>query len=150
MPSDTNWGRLKDLALHRREACARRLADTIARCTEAQRKLGLLVDYRREYLARMDAASRAGIHGDGLRNYRTFLANLERAIEQQTDAMTGMQRELHAAQRAYADEQRSVDSFDVLQTRADAAGATRERREQQKQQDEFATRPLPRFLTGAD
>jgi flagellar FliJ protein len=146
----TDWIRLRELAEERRDRCALRLAEVTRRAQEAAGKLELLRDYRRDYLSRMGVASRNGIHGDGLRNYRTFLANLDQAIEQQGKLVAGIEREREHAQQALTVEQRAAHSYEILQQREAARASRRERREQQKQQDELATRPRPRFLTGAD
>jgi flagellar FliJ protein len=146
----TDWTRLRELAVQRRDAWATRLAQASRQAAEGRHKLDLLREYRREYLARMGSAGRSGIHGDGLRNYRTFLANLDRAIEQQGEAVLSVERERTRAQDAWTAEQRAVHSYEVLQARQTSSAARRERREHQKQQDEFAIRTLPRFLSGAD
>lgn len=150
MTTVTDWTQLRELAVQRRDACAQRLAEAVRRVADARRKLDLLHEYRREYAQRMGAASRSGIHGDGLRNYRTFIANLERAIEQQIQEVAGLERERERAQTAWVAEQRTVQSYEVLQARQASTATRRARRSEQKHQDELATRPLPRFLSGAD
>lgn len=150
MTTLTDWTQLRALAEERRDRCAMQLADVARRAQDARRKLDLLTEYRREYLQRMGSASRSGIHGDGLRNYRSFLANLDRAIEQQGETVAGIERERMQAQDAWRAEQRAVHSYDVLQARQALDANRRETRAQQKQQDEFAARALPRFLSGAD
>lgn len=150
MRTDTDWTRLKRLAEQQRDACARRLADAIARAAEAGRKLDLLLEYHQEYLQRMGSARRGGMPSDRLRNFQGFLANLERALAQQREAVAAVQGDIAQAQAAWTAGQRSVDSYQVLVDRQVTAASVRDRREQQKQQDEFAMRPLPRFLTGAD
>lgn len=150
MPNATNWPQLKRFAEQQRDRCARRLCDAMRLAQDAQKKLALLAGYRDDYLHRMGSASRDGIHSERLRVYRTFIANLERAVEQQDRAVAAARRDVELAQAAWAAQQRTVDSYQALAERQEAALAVRERREQQKQQDEFATRALPRFLTGAD
>ena len=150
MSTLTDWTQLRALAVERRDRCAMQLADIVRRAQEARRKLDLLAEYRREYLQRMGNASQNGIHGDGLRNYRTFLANLDRAVEQQSLTIAEIEREHTHAQDAWRAEQRAVHSYDVLQARQALQANRRETRAQQKQQDELAARALPRFLSGAD
>ena len=146
----TDWTRLRELAEQRRDHCTMRLAEATRQMQDAQRKLQLLQEYRREYLSRMGTASRAGIQGAGLRNYLLFLGNLDRAIEQQGDVVTQVERERARVQATWTSEQRTVHSYGVLHDRQQDHAQSVQRREQQKLQDEFAARPLPRFLTGAD
>jgi flagellar FliJ protein len=146
----TTWERLKELAQQRADVCAARLAEFTRSALDAQRKLEMLREYRREYAARLASASRDGIHGDGLRNYRSFIANLDRAIEQQGQIVAQANGDRERARLQWSAEQRNVESYRVLKDRAVMAVQRAERRQQQKQQDEFANRTLPRFLTGAD
>lgn len=148
--TDTDWGRLRELAQEKRDACARAVsaANTVAR--EAERKLQMLLDYQRDYVQRMSHAGVGGIAAERLQNFRRFLLHLERAVEQQREVMTAAQGNLQRAQATLTAAQRSVESFQVLVNRQSSASDALERREQQKQQDEYAARLLPRFLTGAD
>ena len=150
MPLPAQWERLRELAQQRADAYALRLAEVTRGGADAEHKLELLREYRREYVARLAAAGRDGIHGEGLRNYRAFLANLERAIEQQARVVAQWMGDRERARQQWSAEHKRVESFRVLHDRTVAAGQRAERRQQQKHQDELANRPLPRFLSGAD
>ncbi len=150
MMTNTAWNRLKQLAEQKRDDQARRLGHLVGARNEAHEKLKLLLEYRRDYFARLDDATRAGIDGEGLRNYRTFLAQLERAIEQQTDAMADAQQRVQAAQIAWRDESRRVDSYQTLDDRRAEASARDEARRAQKATDEFAARPRLSLFGGDD
>lgn len=150
MSPNTPWKRLCDLARQQADACALRLADVSRRAADAQRKLELLRDYRREYADRLATAAKGGIHGDGMRNFRGFIANLDRAIDQQALLVTQANGDRERARLQWSAEQRRVESYRVLEQRTLTAAQYIDRRQQQKQQDELASRALPRFLTGAD
>ena len=89
-----------------------------------------------------------GIQGEGLRNFQSFLANLERAIEQQTDTMASLQEQIYEVQAEVAAEQRKIDSYQVLDERRISAEYDRDRRRQQVLQDEIATRSRPKLMIG--
>ncbi len=150
MMPDTAWNRLKQLAEQKRDDHARMLGKLIGARNEAHDKLKLLLEYRRDYLTRLDEATHAGIDGDGLRNFRTFLAQLERAIEQQTETTTEAQQRVQAAQIAWRDESRRVDSYQTLDERRAKASARVEARKAQKVTDEFAARARLSFYGGDD
>jgi len=150
MTPDTAWNRLKELAEQKRDDHARTLGKLIGARNEAHDKLDVLIGYRRDYLNRLDGATRAGIDGEGLRNFRTFLAQLERAIEQQTDAMTDAQQRVQAAQIAWRDESRRVESYQTLDDRRAKATARTEARKAQKATDEFAARTRLSLYGGDD
>src|SRR5689334_13691014 len=90
MQDTDSWMRLKQVAEQRRDVKARELGRLVGERKQMQAKLDLLVQYRGEYQARLADAARTGIRGEGLLNYQRFLANLERAIEQQTQAMASL------------------------------------------------------------
>ena len=148
--SKADWRRLRDLAEEKRDACTRALGGAIAAAQEAERKLQMLLDYQREYGQRMAHAGAGGIAAERLQNYRRFLAQLARAVEQQRSVVASTQGEVQRLQLALSVAQRSFESFQVLVERHDTAASIAQRREQQKQQDEYAARLLPRFITGAD
>lgn len=148
--TDTDWRRLRELAQDKRDACARALGAASAAACDAERKLQMLVDYQRDYVQRMSHAGIAGIAAERLQNFRRFLLHLDRAVEQQRHVASAAQGNVQRAQANLTAAQRAVESFQVLVDRQDSAANVLQRREQQKQQDEYASRLLPRFLTGAD
>lgn len=138
--------RIKQVAEQRRDVSARGLARLVTRAGEAQGRLQLLLDYRQDYSARFEAASRTGMRGEWLRNYQTFLANLERAIALQTDTVTALQDEVAAAKSHLSGEQRRAESYQIIDDRRSSASLIRERRRQQRLQDEMATRSVPKLV----
>ena len=148
--TSTNWNLLRHVAQQQRDAATRQLGLLYSQRQDAQNKLELLLDYRLDYQRRLHAATRMGIHGDGLRNFQSFLTNLERAIEQQTDTLTLIQEQIYATQAAMAAAQRKIDSFQVLDQRQVNAANDRDRRRQQALQDEMASRSHLKLATGGD
>jgi flagellar FliJ protein len=145
MKHSTDWRRLQDLAEGRRDRCAQRLAEARTSCDTARRKLEMLVDYRRDYDTRLARSAHEGIDAAKLRGYRTFLANLEQAIGQQSELVGAAEQKLARAEEAWRAEQRSVDSFRVLDGRRMSALAQEADRREQKLLDEMASRaPTPR------
>lgn len=145
MTNPESWSRIKEVALKRRDDSARGLARAVRRETEARQKLDLLIEYRLDYRARFERASRAGIRGETLRNYQKFLANLEQAIAQHTQTVNALQNDVAAARSQVHREQRRADSYEILEERRNSASLAHERRREQKFTDELATRPLPRI-----
>lgn len=148
--SKADWRRLRALAEDKRDACAKALGSANAAAHDAERKLQMLLDYQREYGQRMANAGAGGIAAERLQNFRRFIAQLARAVDQQRSVVAAAQGEVERMQLALSVAQRSFESFQVLVERNDNADNIASRREQQKQQDEYASRLLPRFITGAD
>ena len=114
MPPGNSFALLQQLAEQRRDNGTRKLGAALARFREANDRLQLLIDYRSDYQARLGRAARDGIQGAGLRNYQSFLANLERAIEQQSRTVADLADEVERLRAEIAHEQRQVESFTVL------------------------------------
>ena len=138
----TDWKALRELACERRDTSGQRLAEAATLRDAARQKLEMLLDYRRDYDGRLAQSATDGIDAEKLRSYRTFLANLERAIEQQTEALALSQERVAHAQALWRNEQRQVDSFRILDERQQAAVTRTANRIEQKLTDELAMRGL--------
>ena len=140
MNPPTDWSRLRELAQDRRDTVGQQLAEAATLRDAARQKLEMLVDYRREYDGRLATSAVGGIDTEKLRSYRQFLANLERAIDQQTEALALAQERVVDAQAVWRGEQRQVDSFRILDERRLAAESREAGRLDQKLTDEFSSR----------
>jgi flagellar FliJ protein len=146
----TDWSRLRELAQERRDATGARLAEAVVQRDTARQKLDMLVDYRRDYDGRLAQSATGGIDAEKLRTYRQFLANLERAIEQQTDLLALAEERVAKAQAQWRDEQRRVDSFRILDERQLADEVRRAGRHEQRLTDELASRLAAPAAAGGD
>lgn len=145
-----SWTLLKGLAQHDTDASARMLGVVLRQREDARAQLRLLEDYRADYRARLDSATRNGIGGEGLRNFRMFIGNLEAAIAQQTDVLATLQRQLAAATAAWEKQKRRVGSYEVLDERQVVMARRGDDRREQIQQDEMANRIHLKRALGAD
>ena len=145
------WNVMKEAARVKQDASALRVARMIAQQRELEQKLQLLLDYRDDYRRRLACAQAEGIHGERLRNYQQFLANLQVAIEQQADINAAMQKQLVTARSSWAGERRKVDSYDILDQRQQKTAKASDQRRQQASHDEFAAiNFLKRATEGSD
>jgi flagellar FliJ protein len=138
--ADTTWMLLKDLATRKSDATARRLGALFQRRQQAQRQLQMLLDYRRDYEQRLAHTAGGGIDAQKMRNYQVFLANLERALEHQTDALATIQEEIYGVQKEWNGHRRKADSFQVLADRDTRSADRKAQQRDQKLTDEFAAR----------
>ena len=145
MAPNNSFALLQQLAEKRRDAGTRKLGAALAQTREADGRLKLLVDYRADYQGRLERAVRGGIKGEGLRNYQSFLGNLERAIEQQSRTLAGLQDEVCRLRAEITDEQRQIESYAVLLRRRSRSESQREGRRAQALQDELATHSVIRL-----
>lgn len=131
---------LKELAEKQRDGVARKMANIATKRKDAENKLTLLNNYRSDYLTRLKHSSSTGIEPNKLRNYQTFLQNLDSAIEQQTSEIETCAQQFNHTQTEWLHEQKRVKSFNTLNERRVKQEAKLEHKRQQKQQDEFAQR----------
>jgi flagellar FliJ protein len=128
------------LAKRKTESAARALAVAIARAHEADRRLRLLVDYRRDYYARFQEAASAGIDHERLRNFHGFMEHLDAAIAEQHKVLADARHATRRSQAAFEVEQQRMKSYDVLAQRRAAAEELRASRREQREQDDHAAK----------
>jgi flagellar FliJ protein len=134
------WERLKEAAEKRRDVHAQHLSAATRERDEAQKRLEMLIAYRTDYQTRLSQASSQGIDLHALRNYQSFLAQLERAIAQQTELLGQAEHRVHGAKAQWSTERARVDSFQALDDRHVESAARQEARRAQKLTDEWAAR----------
>src|SRR5215470_8988401 len=138
MKAKASWTVLKEIAHVKQDAAAMRVARMTVQQAELEEKLKLLLSYRDDYRKRLATAQKEGIHGERLRNYQHFLANLQAAIEQQADINAALQQQIDIARASWARERRRVDSYSVLDDRQKSQARARDQKRQQAAHDEFA------------
>jgi flagellar FliJ protein len=140
MTRTPQWDRLKEVAAKRRDAHAQRLGTLTRERDDAAKQLEMLIGYRSDYQARLANAQRSGIDPSGLRNYQAFLAQLERAIAQQTELVGAAERNVQGAKAQWSSEHQRVESFQALDDRHAHGVARDEQRRAQKLTDEWSSR----------
>jgi len=121
------------VAENREQQAARDLGDSQLAFTQAEQRLDELKNYREEYIQRFHTNGAVGMSAVQMGDYRLFLSNLSRAIEQQVElvkqaaSVVEQQREQwftrrgkvkmldNVVSRFQADEQRIVDRKEQLE-----------------------------------
>lgn len=135
---------LINLAKMRTEAATRTVGRLAAEEREMQKRLNLLLQYRDQYTQRFLESSQAGLTNSGWRNFQEFLKKLDRAIEQQREALVLSQSRRQASQTEWQRQRRTLKSYEVLANRERSEEAKRAARAEQKALDERTTH---RFAT---
>jgi flagellar FliJ protein len=117
-----------------------RLAKLIAAERDAQSKLQMLTQYRDEYALRFQQAAQNGLNPRDWSNYREFLNRLDEAIAQQGRAVLLQASNTVAGQTHWRQQRTKLKAFDTLSQRHQSSEIARESRNDQKLQDEFASR----------
>lgn len=129
---------LLNLAQERSDAAAMQLGAIHGHDRNMQQRLQLLLEYRREYAARLAVVAQAGMHSIDWRNFREFIDQIDAAIEQQRELVAKAGREVESGQRHWHTQQRRLKSFDTLSQRHRSAEQKIDARQEQKEQDDFA------------
>jgi flagellar FliJ protein len=133
---------LIELATKQTDEAAKRLGRAVRADEDAQKKLQLLLQYRDDYAARLQANASSGLTASAYRNFQHFLDKLDDAIDGQQKVVQDVQRRVGAERGAWQSSERKRMSYDTLATRALNVQQLQQTRREQKQTDEFAARQL--------
>lgn len=129
-----------ELMQARADEATQALARLIANERDARAKLAMLRQYRDEYANRFRQAASAGLTPSAWNNFQEFLNRLDEAIAAQAQAVAQQARNTANGQEHWQHQQKKLKAIDTLSERHRSQEEAREQRQDQKQQDEFATR----------
>ncbi|MFA5913492.1 MAG: flagellar export protein FliJ [Burkholderiales bacterium] len=131
---------LLELAQEGSDSAAAQLGVVNGHERDMERRLQLLLQYRREYAERLATTTQTGMHSVGWRNFHEFIAKIDAAIEQQRELVAQARSEVETGKQHWHAQQRKLKSFDTLSERHSCAERKDEARREQKEQDDFALR----------
>ena len=135
---------LIELARMRCKRAARELGASQTRVQEESDRLELLRDYRKDYLMRFEIASRSGMDSGSWTNYLDFIRKLDAAIEHQQQVLELCRDAVNQRRSAWRAQDSKKKSFATLDRRHHDSQLASERRREQREQDEFASRTTNR------
>ena len=131
---------LIELAQRETDDAAKRLGAALKAEGECEQKLTMLLGYRDDYAAKLDAAQMAGITPMAYRNFVAFMDKLDIAINGQREVIKHAQHKSGVEKAAWQACERKRLSYRTLNERAAIETLRRENKLDQKQMDEHATR----------
>lgn len=140
MATQTALDTLNDLARRATDDAAKRLGAALKHAEEAQQKLDMLLGYRDDYCARLDAMQRDGITPMAYQNFVAFMGKLDAAVNGQREIVRHARHAADMAKQAWQAAERKRLSYATLSNRAAEAQLQRENKREQKLMDEHATR----------
>lgn len=141
LPFDT----LLELAREAVDAATQRLGAMTTMRANAQRQLDMLLDYRQDYLLRLQNMMAQGMASSDCQNYQRFISTLDSALQQQRDVLVRADEDLAACREQWQHAQRKHNAFDALVVRDRRARQAVEARREQRVTDEFAGRSAMRL-----
>jgi flagellar FliJ protein len=131
---------LLDLAERRLEAATAELQRLAGWRQQAEGSLAQLRARHAQYATELQRALARGIEPDRLRDYRAFLARLERAVALQAEELERRRQAWAGAHARWLELRRREQALAVLSRRHPVAEAIRDGRREQRQQDELIGR----------
>ena len=140
MAKQTALDTLIELAQRETDDAAKRLGVALKAVDECEQKLTMLLGYRDDYAAKLDAAQVAGITPMAYRNFVAFMDKLEIAINGQREVIKHAQHKSAQEKAAWQASERKRLSYRTLHERAAIEALRLENKLDQKQMDEHAAR----------
>jgi flagellar protein FliJ len=129
---------LLELAHSRVEEATRQLGELIASEQACEVKLQMLQQYRAEYRERFLQTARNGIDPNAWRNFSSFLAKLDDAINSQQGMVSNSKSATLNGQQKWVSENTRAKAFDTLHHRQLIQEVKRQNKQEQRQTDEHA------------
>lgn len=127
---------LIDVARNGADKASRQLGRLISEHHDAQAQLSMLRDYRHDYARRLQHATHTGLPASSYQNFRQFITTLDEAISQQGHALARLDSRVHESRAHWQREQRRLNAFETLETRAAIHLRQRQHRQEQTVSDE--------------
>ncbi len=131
---------LMNLAQHQNDSATRKLGQLNKLEQSAQQKLDILLEYRKDYQARLQESTQNGIDQGDLRNFQQFINKLDEAISQQIKAVERSKASTQVGRGEFDTTQRKLKSYDMLQQRHIEAQKKVAEKSEQKILDEHTGR----------
>lgn len=128
------------LAQHQNDSATRKLGQLNKQQQGAQQSLDTLLEYRRDYQARLQDATLKGMNPGDLRNFQQFINKLDEAIGQQTRQVEQSKASTQAGRDEFDITQKKLKSFDMLKQRHSEEQKKVAEKSEQKALDEHTGR----------
>ena len=102
---------LMKLAQHQSDSATGRLGQLNRQQQGAQQSLDTLLEYRKDYQARLQEAARNGMSPADLRNFQQFINKLDEAISQQLKQVEQNKTSTQAGRNAFDAARRKLEDF---------------------------------------
>ncbi len=140
MADTANLDILLDLARQQLDDAALGLRNAADKLRLAQEQRQQLDSYRHDYQQRAQQSLGAGVSASNYRNFVQFLETLDNAISLQNKTVSQLEDAMAHARSTWQQKKRQLDAYDALKTRRAHARLQEEKRKEQRQTDERASR----------
>jgi flagellar FliJ protein len=131
---------LMNLAQNQKDSATHKLGQLNRQQHNAQSKLEMLQQYRKDYHLRLQELTKSGINPAELRNFQEFINKLDEAISQQLKLVGQSKVSTQVGRGEFDTAQRKLKSLDTLQQRHIATQKKVAEKSEQKALDEHTGR----------
>lgn len=131
---------IRNLAAHHEEDAARELGQALHTLETHRQQLQQLLRYRQEYALQMTQHGAQGISAVRLREYQTFMENLDQNIATQEAHIVEIEQACRVLRANWQQRHGRTDSLGKAIAQFEKSEAREERRREQRETDEFAGR----------
>ena len=131
------------LATDRLDAAAERMRKAQAAQQQAENTLLQVKGFIQDYQQRMLQQGQAGTSVAQWADFRLFMQKLDDALQQQQREVDRAMQRFLMEKQAWLQQRKQLKSYEVLLAREKARQTLKQRRQEQKNLDEFATRRKP-------
>ena len=139
--------KLLELAQKQSDDSVLKLGKLNVKCQEAQQKLDLLIQYRKNYQENLQQASQNGIRHIEWKNYTVFINKLDNAISEQRLAVKHAENDRNIGNDEFNSCQRKLKAYDTLHQHQLKLENQRQNKREQKELDEFTSNRFARNIT---
>jgi len=136
--------KLQELAQKQSDESAKKLGRLSLQFQEAEKKLNLLLDYRKSYQKQLQDATQNGINHVEWRNFNSFIQKLDTAIAEQKRTLQYVEGNRKTGSDEYQTCQRKLNSYDTVSRRHQKIKELRQKKNEQKELDEFSSNRFAR------
>ncbi len=119
---------------------AKELGKLTSRQQEAEQKLNLLLEYRKNYQSQLQDVAENGINNIEWLNFIAFINKLDVAITEQKQNVSIAHSNREAGGKEFQLHQAKLKSYDTLSKRHNKLELQQQMKHEQKEQDEYAAR----------
>lgn len=109
----------------------------------AEDKLAQLIQYEKDYRARLQQSTQRGMSVYEVRNFQQFIVKLEVAIMQQREEVNHCQNRWELGQLEWQQQKRKLNAYDTLSERHRKSEQKEEAKQEQREQDDFSNNKRP-------
>lgn len=140
MSKKTALNTLIELSAKNSDELAKQLGENLKAAKISEDKMTILLQYRQDYVSRLEVSMQRGIAPAAYRNFTLFISRLDDAIEMQKKDLSSKTTVIQNTKSKWQNSEKKRLSYSTLSNRSIAIAVKNELKRDQKESDEQASR----------